>query len=46
MVIDGSKGRGFDSEYNHVASIFADSVNQFNNPSEALRNLGRNRERN
>ncbi|WP_341818904.1 hypothetical protein [Wolbachia endosymbiont (group B) of Phasia obesa] len=45
-VIDGSKGRGFDSEYNHVASIFADSVSQFNNPSEALQNLGRNRERN
>ncbi|MFT4313570.1 MAG: DEAD/DEAH box helicase [Wolbachia pipientis] len=45
-VIDGSKGRGFDSEYNHVASIFADSASQFNNPSEALQNLGRNRERN
>lgn len=45
-VIDASKGRGFDSEYNHVASIFADSVSQFNNPSEDLQNLGRNRERN
>ncbi|WP_343289558.1 hypothetical protein [Wolbachia endosymbiont of Encarsia formosa] len=45
-IVDGSKGRGFDSEYNHVASIFADSVSQFNNPSEALQNLGRNRERN
>lgn len=45
-VVDGSKGRGFDSEYNHVASIFADSLSQFNNPAEALQNLGRNRERN
>ncbi|WP_349968113.1 DEAD/DEAH box helicase [Wolbachia endosymbiont of Armadillidium arcangelii] len=45
-IVDGSKGRGFDSEYNHVASIFADSISQFNNPSEALQNLGRNRERN
>lgn len=45
-IVDGSKGRGFDSEYNHVASIFSDSVSQFNNPAEALQNLGRNRERN
>lgn len=45
-IIDGSKGRGVDSEYNHVASIFTDSCSQFNNPSEALQNLGRNREKN
>lgn len=45
-IIDESKGRGFDSEYNHVASIFTDSTSQFNNPAEALQNLGRNRERN
>jgi hypothetical protein len=45
-VVDGSKGRGFDSEYNHVASIFTDSASQFNDPAEALQNLGRNRERN
>lgn len=45
-IIDESKSRGFDSEYNHVASIFTDSTSQFNNPAEALQNLGRNRERN
>ncbi len=45
-VVDGSKGRGFDSEYNHVASIFTDSASQFNDPAEALQNLWRNRERN
>lgn len=45
-IIDESKGRGFDGEYNHVASIFTDSTSQFNNPAEALQNLGRNRERN
>lgn len=45
-IIDESKGRGFDSEYNHVASIFTDSTSQFNNPAGALQNLGRNRERN
>lgn len=45
-VIDKSKGRGFDSEYNHVASIFTESCSQFNNPAEVLQNLGRNREHN
>ncbi|WP_264338391.1 DEAD/DEAH box helicase family protein [Wolbachia endosymbiont (group A) of Cheilosia soror] len=45
-IVDESKGRGFDSEYNHVASIFNNSTSQFNNPAEALQNLGRNRERN
>ncbi|WCR53632.1 MAG: hypothetical protein PG981_000654 [Wolbachia endosymbiont of Ctenocephalides orientis wCori] len=45
-IVDESKGRGFDSEYNHVASIFTDSCSQFNDPSEALQNLGRNREKN
>ncbi|WP_265036883.1 DEAD/DEAH box helicase family protein [Wolbachia endosymbiont (group A) of Anomoia purmunda] len=45
-IVDESKGRGFDSEYNHVASIFTDSTSQFNNPAGALQNLGRNRERN
>ncbi|WCR58334.1 DEAD/DEAH box helicase family protein [Wolbachia endosymbiont of Ctenocephalides felis wCfeJ] len=43
-IVDGSKGRGFDSEYNHIASIFVDSTSQFNNPAEVLQNLGRNRE--
>ncbi|MDX5495105.1 MAG: DEAD/DEAH box helicase family protein [Wolbachia endosymbiont of Nomada marshamella] len=38
-IIDESKGRGFDSEYNHVASIFRDSTSQFNNPAEALQNF-------
>jgi len=45
-IVDGLKGHGFDSEYSSVASIFADSVSQFNNPAEALQNLGRNREHN
>lgn len=45
-IIDESKGRGFDSEYNHVASVFIDSTSQFNNLAEDLQNLGRNRKRN
>ena len=45
-IVDESKGRGFDSKYNHVASIFLDSTSQFNNPAEVLQNLGRNRELN
>ncbi|MFP3029972.1 MAG: hypothetical protein ACEY3M_01945 [Wolbachia sp.] len=45
-IVDESKGRGFDSEYNHVASMFTDSTSQFNDPAGALQNLGRNRERN
>ncbi|OEY87151.1 hypothetical protein BIY23_01580 [Wolbachia pipientis] len=45
-LVDGSKGRGFDSEYNHVVSMFTQSYSEFNNPSDTLQNLGRNRERN
>ncbi|MGL9681722.1 MAG: hypothetical protein ACR5K2_01820 [Wolbachia sp.] len=51
MYIDNSRkwierSVSFDSEYNHVASIFTDLASQFNDPAEALQNLRKDMERN